>query len=225
MLVLVAHQLELAGFGGVLASETSPTVSPVIERDGLRVGAAVVGVGLLAAGSGAARALIERPARAAVLLGSFGAFPAAGAPPIGSLLVPTELRAIDDASLRGQAAFPGAMPHAARCDTGLGAGLSAHASGAARAALATVLAITTDDALARTLGERSQCCGENLEAVAVALACAAARVPFAALLACTNEVGSQGRSQWAAEHRHAASATASALLAWLAAGAPGLLRA
>jgi hypothetical protein len=121
------------------------------------------------------------------------------------------------------------MPHAVHCDPALGAAIAAHAGSdlraelvPSRAALATVLAITTDDALARALGERSQCCGENLEAVAVALACSAARVPFAALLACTNEVGSQGRSQWAAQHRRAADATACALLAWLGAGTPGL---
>jgi nucleoside phosphorylase len=116
------------------------------------------------------------------------------------------------------------MPHVAVCDRGLAAGLAQSAPNAARGALATTLAVTTDDALARELGERSGCCGENLEGVAVALACAAAAVPFAALLACTNEVGARGRAQWAAGHRAAAHDTAAALITWLAAGAPGLPR-
>jgi nucleoside phosphorylase len=114
------------------------------------------------------------------------------------------------------------MPHAATCTGSLADGLARSAAGCARAPLASVLAITTDDALARGLGERSRCCGENLEGAAVGLACAAAGVPFAALLACTNEVGSRGRAQWAGGHRAAAQATAAALLAWLAAGAPNL---
>jgi len=222
VLVLIAHRIELAGLERLALAAGGPPHSAPAQLNGLRVAAAEVGVGLLAAGSGAARALIALRPRAAVLLGSFGAFPGTAALPIGALLVPTELRAIDEASLDGRAAFPSAMPHAVACDAELGEGLAGHASGAARASLATVLAITTDDALARALGERSQCCGENLEAVAVALACSAAGVPFTALLACTNEVGARGRGQWAAEHRGAAAATASVMLAWLAAGAPGL---
>ena len=120
--------------------------------------------------------------------------------------------------------MPDAMRQHVTCDPALSEGIARHAPAAERCALATTLAITTDDALARRLGDGSQCCGENLEALAVALACAAAGVRFAGLLACTNEVGSRGRAQWLAGHRGAAVATATAFRSWLAAGAPGLDR-
>jgi nucleoside phosphorylase len=160
--------------------------------------------------------------RCAILLGSFGAYPGPASLPIGTLLVPTEIHAIDFAALEGRAALPPVMPQRGECDTGLARELARRTSGVARGVLATTLAITTDDALARELGDRSGCCAENLEAVGVALACDAAQVPFVALLGCTNQVGSQGRAQWAAQHGHAARATAAAFLAWLARGAPGL---
>ena len=82
--------------------------------------------------------------------------------------------------------------------------------------LATTLGITTEDALARELGLRSGCEGENLEALAVAHACALARVPFGAVLGCTNQVGSQGRVQWAHHRALAARASAELVLGWLA---------
>ena len=225
VLVLVAHRLELAGFGSALAVADGAQLSAgTLEHGGLRIRAAEVGVGLASAGSGTARALCALRARGAVLLGSFGAYPGPSALPIGALLVPDEARAIDAAALDGRAAMPDAMGQRAAVDVALASGLAQHA-GAGRGTLATTLAITTDDALARRLGERSGCCAENLEAVAVALACAAARVPFASLLACTNEVGARGRAQWLAGHRAAAATTAQAFTAWLAAGAPGLPRA
>jgi nucleoside phosphorylase len=189
---------------------------------GLRIAAAEVGVGITAAGAGSARALAQAAPRAVVLLGSFGAYPGPASLPIGQLLVPTTVHAIDPAVLQGRAALPDVMAQRSECGAELAAELARSSANVARGALATTLGITTDDELARELGERSACCAENLEAVAVALACDSAQIPFAALLSCTNHVGSLGRAQWAAEHANAARATANALLAWLARGAPGL---
>ena len=81
--------------------------------------------------------------------------------------------------------------------------------------LGTTLSITTDDELARALGESTGCDGENLEAIAVAHACMLARIPCAVLVACTNEVGSHGRAAWLAHHAEAARTTARVLEAFL----------
>jgi nucleoside phosphorylase len=223
VLVLVAHRLELSGFDGAL-DVTSDTGAKANDRmlHGVRIAAAEVGVGMPAAGSGTARALARVRPRAALLLGSFGAYPGPGSLPIGKLLVPSACHAVELSVLHAHAAMPDAMAQSAECDVALSNALAPRAANVARGVLATTLGITTDDALASELGERSGCCAENLEALAVALACSGAAVPFAALLACTNQVGARGRAQWAAEHANAARATASTVLAWLARGAPGL---
>lgn len=223
LLLLVAHRLELAGFDGAFAiGADTGAKSPSRVLHGLHVAAAEVGVGMPAAGSGTARALAQLRPRAALLLGSFGAYPGAASLPIGKLLVPSECHAVELSVLNAHAAMPDAMAQSAECDVALSKALAQRAANVARGVLATTLGITTDDSVARELGERSGCCAENLEALAVALACNGAGVPFAALLACTNQVGALGRAQWAAEHANAARATASAVLAWLARGAPGL---
>jgi futalosine hydrolase len=217
VLVVAAHPVELAPLRAALAGDAG-------ARGALRVGTQAVGVGLAVAGAGTARALQSAPARAVVLLGSFGAYP--GSPlRIGSLLSPRDTRLIDEALVTDRAAAPQAMPVQARADAALQQGLGRAAgiasSGATSGTLATTAFITTDDALAATLA-RSGCVGENLEAVAVGLACQACGVPWAALLACTNEVGARGRTQWLAEHTRAAAQVCAALLAWLDQGAPGL---
>jgi nucleoside phosphorylase len=138
------------------------------------------------------------------------------------VLVPARAFAIDGAERAGKAAFPQAMPVVSDLDVAICDALAAGATAVERGALATTLGITTDDALARELASRSGCYGENLEALAVALACKAAAVPFAAVLACTNEVGAQGRAQWLEHRAAAAAAVAQVVLGWLAGGATGL---
>jgi futalosine hydrolase len=212
-LIAAAHAVELAPLREALGGEAGP-------RAGLRVTTHAVGVGLAAAGGGAARALALHACRGVVLVGSYGAYPGSSAR-IASLLAPTETRLIDEALLSGRAAAPSAMPARARTDGALRAGLIAVVPEALDGVLATTAFITTDDALAAALGG-SGCVGENLEAVAVGLACETAAVPWAALLACTNDVGARGRAQWLAEHTRAAALTSTALLRWLDRGAPGL---
>ena len=213
VLIAAAHAIELGPLREALGGEAGP-------RAGLRVTTRAVGVGLAAAGAGAARALALHPCRGAVLVGSFGAYPGSCAR-IASLLAPSETRLIDEALLSARAAAPSAMPARARADEALRAGLVAVTPDALDGVLATTAFITTDDALALALGG-SGCVGENLEAVAVGLACEAATVPWAALLACTNDVGARGRAQWLAEHARAAALTSAAVLRWLDRGAPGL---
>ena len=220
VLIVAAHPVELGPLRAALGGETA-------ARGALRVTTQAVGVGLATAGSGTARALAASEARGVVLLGSFGAYPGGGAQ-LASLLAPTDTTLVDEALLAKRAAAPSAMAVRSRADEALQAGLLRVAAGISggvlTGTLATTAFITTDDALAASLA-RSGCVGENLECVAVGLACEAERMPWAALLACTNDVGARGRAQWLAEHAHAAEQTCGGLLAWLDQGAPGLLRA
>jgi nucleoside phosphorylase len=169
---------------------------------------------MAAAGGGTARALARSAARRVVLLGSCGAYPGSGLTLL-SLVAPRRALAVDAASIEGRAALPHALPKQCDSDATLHDALLASAPGVCDGTVATTLGITTDDALAQALARDSGCNVENLEALAVGLACAAQNVAFAALLCCTNEVGALGRSQWAQHHARAAELTANALMRWL----------
>jgi nucleoside phosphorylase len=216
VLILAAHRLELEPLSAMLGAARAASVH------GLRVLAREVGVGMPAAGSGSLGCLLQHRPRVALLIGSYGAYPTGAAFVPGRLLVPTSIAAADAAVHAGRAAFPAPMLTSSEPDVALAEGLASQAPDCQRGRLATTLGITTADDLANELGQRSACCGENLEALAVALACTAARVRFAAALACTNEVGSSGRTQWSRNHPLAALATADLLRTWLASGAPGI---
>jgi nucleoside phosphorylase len=218
VLVLAAHAVELEGLAPLLRESNAPPEAgraSVVQLGERRVACAAVGVGLTAAGAGAARALAEHTPRAVVLMGSFGRYPhsALGSDPCDAY-VAERVKLIDVAVVQGKGSFPAPMPVDLPLDRALSLALERH--GAKRMpALGTTLSITTDDELARSLGESSGCDGENLEAIAVAQACLLARVPCAVLVACTNEVGSQGRAAWLAHHAEAARTTARVLEAFL----------
>ncbi|MFI5307438.1 MAG: hypothetical protein ACHQ53_08810 [Polyangiales bacterium] len=212
VLLLAAHQLEL--------EPLAATLGATLDRElaGRRVTAVAVGVGMTLAGAGAMRALLQWRPEQAILLGSYGIYPGRGELVPGRLLVPTELCALDASVLAGHAAFPEPMPTSVVTDAGLQTALCALCSDALSGALGTTLAITTDDALAAELGQRSGCAGENLEALAVGLACKSAGVPFAAVLGCTNEVGARGRRQWREHHALAAQTSTACVVRWLLGG-------
>ncbi len=216
VLLLAAHRVELADFEHALGPDLRGCVG------GLQVAAAEVGVGLTTAGAGAARALLQRRPRAAILVGSYGAYATTPAPSAGSLLVPDALRALEPAVLEGKAAFPQPMPVSVALEPALVTGVRGAGRGVLGGVLGTTLAITTDDVLAGELGACTGCVGENLEALAVALACAGAAVPCAVVAGCTNRAGAQGRGQWRQHHAALAQACAELVLRWLASGAPGL---
>jgi nucleoside phosphorylase len=216
VLIVAAHRLELEGFSVALGAEFCGEVR------GLRVAAASVGVGMTAAGAGTARRLLASPSPAAILVGSCGFYPGHAPFVAGALFVPDRLCAVDAAVLAGKAAFPQPMPTVLEPDDELSSALAMTCNGVRRGTLGTTLAITTDDALAHELAQRSGCEAENLEALAVGLCCQTLGVTFGAVLGCTNEVGSHGRAQWAEHHERAAQATAELVLRWLARGAPGL---
>jgi nucleoside phosphorylase len=210
VLVLAAHAVELEGLAPLLRESNTPEAgrASVVQLGERRVACAAVGVGLTAAGAGAARALLEHTPRAVVLIGSFGRYPNSSlASTPEHAYVAERVKLIDVAVAQHKGAFPAPMPTDLELDRGLVIALERQ--GAKRMlALGTTLSITTDDELAHTLGERSRCDGENLEAIAVAHACMLARVPCAVLVACTNDVGSRGRTAWLTNHAEAARTTA-----------------
>jgi nucleoside phosphorylase len=215
VLVLAAHAPELVGLRATLGLGLSGAVR------GVRVVCATIGVGLPAAGSGAMRHLRDTKPRSMVLLGSCGMYPHVGHAPL-DLLVPRSVQLIDPSVVAGKAAFPEPMQTTLEADEALSHGLATCTPDAKRGALATTMSITTDDVLAARLGKKTGTVAENLEAFSVVLACAAAGVPFASVLAVTNTVGSQGRKQWAKYRRKAADHSARLLLDWLHRGARGL---
>ena len=218
VLIMAAHGLELASLRVALGADSHATVQ------GCAVALREVGVGAMSAGGGAMRALHDARPKAALLVGSCGVYPGHDAREPGQLLVASRLVAVDAAVLGARAAFPAPMATGVEADPALGHALFDAAQSAAprtgvappfRGALATTLAITTDDALAAQLGRDAGCVAENLEALAVALSCGMQGVAFAAVVAVTNDVGSNGRAQWREHHPLAARAAADCVLAWL----------
>jgi nucleoside phosphorylase len=112
-----------------------------------------------------------------------------------------------------------------KVDRGLRAGIVKCAGeGVVGGALATTAGITTSDALAKRIALGSACAVENMEGVAVGLACEAAKVPFAAVLVVTNVAGKHGRQQWLENRVAAAIRGAEIVMEWLEKDAPGLKR-
>jgi nucleoside phosphorylase len=216
VLIAAAHPSELKGLRDALGRSLSGRVR------GLRVAASTIGVGVPAAAIGTIRALREHEPRALVLLGSCGVY---GRAPLLTAAVPETMQLVDAAVIAGRAAFPEPMPVRAKVHRALSAGIVRSAGkGVLRGSLATTAGITTSDGLARRIAQGSGCLVENLEGVAVGLACESERVPFAGLLVVTNVVGKRGREQWFENHGAAAQRGAAIVLEWIERGAPGVPR-
>jgi futalosine hydrolase len=212
VLVVAAFAPELEGFEETLGG--AATGDPAAPR---RVFARPVGIGLVGAACGATRALeAERP-RAVVMTGTCGAYAGSGLS-IGDVVVGRCVWLVEPAVVLGQAAFPDPVPVRVEAHAPMAAAFAA--AGARAVEVATTLAVTTDDGLAARLAT----CGavEHLEAFAVASACEAAGVPFAAVLGVANSVGSSGRAEWRAHHAVAGRAACDVVARWILAGAPGL---
>ena len=215
VLVVAAHAPELVGLRPMLTDKLDGTIR------GLRVVGKTLGIGLPVAGSGMANRLTQLAPRCVILLGSCGVYAGVADYRPNDVLVASRIVLFDHAVAAGRAAFPDPMTTTvdthALLTAGLGTGPRTRV-----AQVATTLSITTDDALASTVHRASGCEGENLEAFAVALACHAATVPFAAVLGVTNVVGSRGREDWRTFQRSAASTAADCVVAWMQQGAQGL---
>jgi nucleoside phosphorylase len=212
VLLLAAHPVELEPFAHALTS---------LEPRDVHCATATVGVGMPAAGPGATRALLDMRPRAAVLVGSAGVYPGRFPFAANEVVIAATVALVDAAAATGRAALPAAMPARAATDPVLRVAL---AGDRRQVRVGTTPGITLDDTLARELGAHADSDIENLEALAVALACEGVGVPFAAVFAITNEVGARGHTQWLAHHRAGAEAVRDAVMPWLRAGAPGLAR-
>jgi nucleoside phosphorylase len=217
ILLLAAHAPEFVGLRAHLGEGLCSTLR------GLTVIAKTIGVGMAVAGAGTANRITQLSPRAVVLLGSCGVYPGSAEYQPLDIFVPSRFQLFDPSAAAGKAEFPDPMQTMLDPHPVLSAGLLASAGPRARSApIATTLAITTDDAIARAVYPATQLEAENLELFPVALACRAAEVPFAAVLGVTNVVGSQGRNDWMKFQRDAAVASAEAFLTWLHNGAQGL---
>jgi purine-nucleoside phosphorylase len=183
-----------------------------------------VGIGLVEAAIGTARALTDEkgPAPdALIFVGTAGAYGRELAPG-RALVVADELVLVSTAVVRRQAYLPDRVPTRVPASRRLSRSLLAAARRITRAdgvvvaegAVANPLAITRDARLARALAEATAARAENLEVFAVARAARAWGVPFAAVLGIANRVGPAAHTEWRT-HQAAASAMACSAVAEL----------
>jgi nucleoside phosphorylase len=197
------------------------TLGPRLAVGDVALTARTVGIGLAAAALGASAQLRAALPRAAVLVGTCGAYARdeRAAPAIGDVVVASAIRLMDAGALSRVSEFPPLLATSCAIDERLGAGIAGDRL--RRVQVATTLAITVDDAAAKVVG-RAGAEVEHLEAFSVALACADVGVAFAAVLGVANIVGSKAREQWRENHVRAAEAAATEVVRWLQSGAVGL---
>jgi nucleoside phosphorylase len=167
----------------------------------------IVGVGLVEAGVGAARAVAEVGARAVVLVGTAGAYPGSGLE-VGAVVAARRIALACPAVASGGAYLPAPLPSALVTSAAL-----RRAIGALPADVACPLAITRTRAIARRLADDTGAAVETLEAFAVARA--AGKLPFAAVLGIANEVGPNAHRQWKAHAAQAAAMACDIVIRWL----------
>ena len=188
ILVVAAFPPELKALASLLRARA--------QRGAPAVARAVVGVGLVEAAAGAARAVALLEPRAVVLVGTAGVYPTARRPrpAIGTAVLVRRAHLASLAVASGAAYLPEPMPprggHRRRAAPGP-AGRRPHPA----VDVACPLGITRTRAAATALA-RPTWPPENLETFAVARACAEAAIPFAAVLGITNQVGPQAHQRW-----------------------------
>lgn len=199
----------------LLVGAFAPEIAPFQGRLPEGASARAVGIGLVDAALGAARAIAETRPSKVVLVGSAGALP-------GSRVDLLEIVAVartglaDLAAARGEASL---LPRMAEIREASAALTAALAPEAPLVCALTTLTITTSDEAAVALAEAHADHAplvENLEAYAVARAAEVAGVPFAAVLGVTNRVGGHGRADWAQHHEKVAELVCDRVLAGLA---------
>lgn len=169
-----------------------------------------VGVGPVIAAATAARVLAELRPTGVVMVGTAGSY--RDGPPIGRACAARRVGLADGAAAMGLGYVP-RPPAPVVCDPRL----LERASGLPVVDVLNTGAITTDPLLAGRMADGWQV--EHLEAYGVAAACAAAGVPFLAVLGIANQVGPDAHAQWLT-HRDAAQETARAAALAVLAGLP-----
>jgi nucleoside phosphorylase len=216
LLIVAAHAPEMAGLRSYLSDQLIGTIR------GLQIRGKAVGIGMAAAGPASARGIVAVGPRAVILIGSCGVYPNLPQYRPYDVIVSSRIQLVSHAVNAGRSEFPGPMQTQLECDPLLAAGLAASGARAYAAPIACTLAKTTDDAIAASIHPATGCEAENLEAFAVAQACRASEVPFAAVLGVSNIVGSTGTQDWMQFQRAAVNAAAEVLVTWIQRGAQGL---
>jgi nucleoside phosphorylase len=216
LLVVAAHAPEMAGLRPYLSDQLVGSIR------GLSVRGKAVGIGMAAAGPATARGILAMQPRAVLLLGSCGVYPNLPQYRPHDVLVASRLQLVSHAVHAGRSEFPGPMETRLEPSQMLGVGLSAAGPRVFVAPVACTMARTVDDTVAASIHPATGCEAENLEAFAVAQACRAAEVPFAAVLGVSNIVGSTGNHDWAQFQRAAVTAAAEVIVTWIQRGAQGL---
>ncbi|MFW6067163.1 MAG: hypothetical protein ACOC97_02415 [Myxococcota bacterium] len=216
LLLVAAHAPDLHGLRRHLGDALRGRIG------GMAVAARAVGVGLVAAGVGTMRRILQTRPRGVVLLGTCGVYPGEPDWQPCDVVVPDVMRAVDHAVLAGKSAHPEPMSTELRAHELLSAGLAAARPRIRRVAAASPLAWTVDDAFAAAVPRATGCRAESLEAFAVASACQLVNVPFAAVLGATHVAGSRGSEDRRRFGRDAATVASEVVTDWLHAGAQGL---
>ncbi len=165
----------------------------------------VLGVGPVIAGVTMARVLADKQPDGVVLIGTAGSYP--GGPPIRTVVKARRLGLADGVAAMGLGYTP-RPPVPLPADPRLYSRVSAMG-----ADVLTVGAVTTDMTLAGRLSDGWQV--EHLEAYSAACACAAADVPFLAVLGIANFVGPQAHGQWLTHRNASQDAARDAVRDWL----------
>jgi futalosine hydrolase len=209
VLVTAAWPPELRRWHTALA-RAPELARPVVAR--------TVGVGLVEAALGAARAIADERPWAVVFIGTAGAYPDTGRTlAVGSAVSIRRLTLLSHSVARGDGYFPRPLPTEAATDPALRDAIE-KAAALPWANLACPLAITRSLAAGRRAEGDAAPLLENLEGFAVARAAAAASLPFAAVVGVANAVGPRGHHQWKRSAATAAASACDALIRWLQAG-------
>jgi len=200
------------------------------RRQGPRLFLDTVGVGPVDAALGTEAAIARHGnaraknagLRGCIFVGTAGVYPRAGAPTVGGAAVVHRLHLVSTAAVRGEGYWPAPAQRASASSPALLKSIVAAVPALPAVDLYNTLVITSAAALARRLArarlddEAPRPRVENLEAFAVARACARRDVPFAAVVGLSNVVGPDAHATWKAMAPLASTAVAQALEAWLA---------
>ncbi|MCB9618626.1 MAG: hypothetical protein H6724_04135 [Sandaracinus sp.] len=217
LLVLAPTAPDLRGLRDLLGDRLEGRVR------GVDVVGKAVGVGLPAAGVGAAKRIFTRSPAAVVLVGTCGVYPTPGGAPAWQphdVLVASRIDLLALEVDTRRAAFPEPMATRVELHRAMSAGLASVRG--RTGTVASPLAATVDDPTAAAVRTHHGCEAEQLEAFAVAHAAHLGEVPCAAVFGVTHVVGSVGAEDFRRFHRGASLAAAEVLVAWLQSGAPGL---
>ncbi|MCA9580501.1 MAG: hypothetical protein KC416_01825 [Myxococcales bacterium] len=214
ILIVSAHAPWLGGLRGVLGPQLTG------EIGGLRVAAKATGIGMAVAGPSASKRAFQLEPRVVIQVGNCGVYPDLGYQPT-TRLVASRLLLINPVPIAKQTPFTGPMQTEPPTHGMVARGLAGQAD-TRTAPLATTLATTTDPGTAQRIYEQTGAEAENLEAFAIAQACALAEVPFASILGISHEVGPKAKAHIQEFDRAAADSACEAVVAWIRTGALGM---